>query len=620
MGWIRALFIALLACGAATAGTHVVLFGVEDYDDPSIAPLRYAVDDARALAEAFVRLGVSPEQVSILTSDATAIDRRPTRANVLAALGRARERARLGDQLVVFFAGHGVELDGEQYLLTVDTRRSLMAETALPTRLLSTVLEGLEADDVLFLFDVCRNNPDAAGARGEADSAMTEGIAKMVRPRHLGAPDALRPVVLLACDVGQRAWELDDEGHGAFTWFVLRGLGGEARDDAGVVTVSSLAGYVQREVERWSGRAHRPRQTPRLENPGGRDFALVAQPTSAAGELVPVPPDWPARLATLRLQPNVPYRVARPDGMPQVLVAGGEFTLGSVDGPDELRPVRRVDLTAFWMDLHEVTVEQYCRFLNEQRPPDEQRQRWVAVLGEVANRYLPPVIERAGGLYRPTDGRAQHPVVWVSWEGANAYAEWAGRALPSEAQWERAARGGLEGERYPWGNGLPEPGQGNLADLQCMLLYDRRPSGWPGILDYDDGFATTAPVCSFAASPFGLFDLEGNVREWCLDWYRGDFYGALPADDPVNLEPWTPRGGVDLGIVTIGGRRDPHRSLRGGSWNRPLSEVAVAWRAHAKPDEWFGDVGFRCVSPFGESGGSLADRLRQQSADAPVRY
>ena len=162
------------------------------------------------------------------------------------------------------------------------------------------------------------------------------------------------------------------------------------------------------------------------------------------------------------------------------------------------------------------------------------------------------------------------PVLGVSWDDARAYAEWAGKQLPTEAQWEKAARGGLDGKKFPWGDSDPDGSQCNFADKNTDSSWSDK-----GV---DDGYECTAPVGSFAPNGYGLYDMAGNVWEWCSDRYDASYYADSPKSNPT---------GPDSGTFRV---------VRGGSWYYNPRYLRVAGRLSDSPTDSLYYNGFRCVS------------------------
>jgi sulfatase modifying factor 1 len=310
-----------------------------------------------------------------------------------------------------------------------------------------------------------------------------------------------------------------------------------------------------------------------------------------------------------------------PSGM--VWVPGGEFTMGSdreatseqctVFGPKtDAGPEHRVRVGGFWMDATEVTNAQFAAFVQatgyvtvaERVPakadfPDAPPEALVpgssvfsppkeAVdLSDLRAwwRYVPGACwRRPEGPGSTWKGREQHPVVQVAWSDAAAYARWAGKRLPTEAEWERAARGGVDGQLYAWGNDL-RPGGRWMANI------------WQGPFPYhntaEDGFAGTAPVRSFPPNAYGLYDMAGNVWEWCSDWYRADYYAKVAAGRSVPRDPAGPDESFDPTEPGIA-----KRVVRGGSFlctDQYCTAYTVASRGRAEPSSGASNIGFRCV-------------------------
>ena len=209
------------------------------------------------------------------------------------------------------------------------------------------------------------------------------------------------------------------------------------------------------------------------------------------------------------------------DGAEMALIPSASFEMGdSKNEPEDWmkrsRPVHTVELDEFYMDVHEVTVGQFKQFVEQSGY--SYGGNWDTV-----------------AKYSPGD---EYPMVYISRNDATAYAKWAGKRLPTEAEWEYAARGGLAGERYPWGGALPNGRQCNYADknADAVLRSMNKDYDWAD-MKVDDGYAKCAPVGSYPANGYGLYDLAGNVWEWCADWYGSDYYSKSPAKNP--LEPGT---------------------------------------------------------------------------------
>ena len=240
------------------------------------------------------------------------------------------------------------------------------------------------------------------------------------------------------------------------------------------------------------------------------------------------------------------------------IIPAGEFQRGSDDtaaGDDE-QLVRMIYLDTFYIDRYEVTNAQYKQFVDahplwqKNRIPSEYHD------GDYLKHW-------EGNNY--PESKENHPVVYISWYAAIAYAEWAGKRLPTEAEWEKAARGGLVEKAYPWGNSI-DPSKAN----------------------YSAEIEDTTPVGSYLANAYGLYDMAGNAWEWCLDLYEPDFYDRSPLRNPVAGEPLTEIP------ETFRAVHSP-RVLRGGYWKNPPVFVRVADRYKRYPRSTHRGSGFRCV-------------------------
>ncbi|MER3423023.1 MAG: hypothetical protein C4293_07085 [Nitrospiraceae bacterium] len=228
--------------------------------------------------------------------------------------------------------------------------------------------------------------------------------------------------------------------------------------------------------------------------------------------------------------------IVPPEGM--VLIPAGEFTMGAESGLPDSRPRHRVLLSAYWIDKYEVTNAQYHR----------------CVADGVC---LPPKDRR---IFDDSQ-RAQHPVTNVTWKQAHTYCQLRGGRLPTEAEWEKAARG-IDGRRYPWGNS--EDPIKTLAKARAILSNHNGPAAVGSIPE--------------SVSPYGVFDLVGNVWEWVRDWYAEDYYGAAPSQDPQ------------------GPLRGSFRVLRGGDRGQGPLELRASYRAWDEMTYWGPTLGFRCAA------------------------
>jgi sulfatase modifying factor 1 len=298
-----------------------------------------------------------------------------------------------------------------------------------------------------------------------------------------------------------------------------------------------------------------------------------------------------------------------------VWIPGGEFAMGSEQFYPEERPVRRVAVDGFWMDEHPVSVEMFARFVGDtgyvtvaERPLDpanypgadpallapgslvfrksagpvdlrDNRMWWQYVIGASWR--------QPAGNGSSTEGRSAHPVVHVAWEDVSAYAQWAGKQIPTEAEWEFAARGGLDGAVFAWGD-AHFPGGRAMANT------------WQGEFPWQnlnmDGYEGTSPVGSFPPNGYGLLDVTGNVWEWTSDYYTTPSKTEHSCCIPSNPRLLTP----DDSFAPAGepGSTIPRRVIKGGS-HLCAPNYCLRYRPAARQPQMIetgtGHLGFRCI-------------------------
>ena len=320
--------------------------------------------------------------------------------------------------------------------------------------------------------------------------------------------------------------------------------------DGIVIGKTSMRGF---EVD--TGTTREKRVEIGIELPGYN--SQVRGVTLKGGQEVP----WDVQLE----KPAIPQQGAHPstilgkDGVEMVLIPAGEFRMGNYDSQadDDEKPVHTVYVDAFYIDKYEVTNAQFKAFVDAN--PQWQKNR------------IPKKYHSGGYLqdWRGNSyprGKANHPVVYVSWYAAMAYAQWAGKRLPTEAEWEKAARGGLVDKKYSWGNAI-DTSQAN----------------------YNGGVGNPTPVAMYAPNGYGLYDMTGNVWEWCLDAYDDGFYARAPRRNPLAGEMNMTELMTNYQNVTI------PRVLRGGCWLNTAQYVRIANRYRNSPAYTYSNFGFRCT-------------------------
>jgi formylglycine-generating enzyme required for sulfatase activity len=256
--------------------------------------------------------------------------------------------------------------------------------------------------------------------------------------------------------------------------------------------------------------------------------------------LAPKPTDTPRPIATPTLGIGS-TKISPIDGAAMVYVPAGEFTMGSNDGDNDEKPVHTVYLDAFWIDKYEVTNALYkkCVDAGKCSPPSDSK-------------------SYTRSSYYGNSQYDNYPVIYVAWDSANAFCSWANKKLPTEAQWEKAARG-IDGRTYPWGEGF------DGTKVNSWVSSSRQ------------GDTTSVGSYVNGASLYGTMDMAGNVWEYVVDWWGLNYYANSPYYNPT---------GPIVGDWHV---------LRGGAWDSTQSDLHVTTRGEHYPDRRIDNIGFRCV-------------------------
>ena len=538
---------------AAEPKRWALLVGVDDY--VGFIDLRYCGRDARALADSLRHGGFADENLVVLHDSAKDIRYRPFKANVEKELDILLSLAGPDDLVIVSFSGHGMHIDGKSYLCPNEADDARPTETMIAVDDVYKKFDKCPAAMKLLLVDACRNDPRPAGrksATGEADRSKL--AAAFERP-----PEGI--VVLASCAPGQISWEDEGLQHGVFMHHVLRGLAGEADGNKnGRITLNELYDFTSNGTKTYVAKHFRDIQVPAQR---GEVNGIFEVPRST-------PPD----------------EVVNSLGMTLRLIPAGEVELGSPPhetGRKENETLHRVKITKpFFIGAHEVTRGQFAQFVKTENYLTEGERDGAGGYGFdettlAPEQYPDPKYGWRNLGFTQSDA---HPVANVSWNDAQEFCrklsakEGRKYRLPTEAEWEYACRAG---EQTPYQNGENPEGLAAIGNVADAAYKTRTNDTATKSIAANDGYAFTAPVGRYKPNAFGLYDMTGNVWEWCGDWYGKTYYEESPAADPTG-----PTAGS-------------YRVLRGGGWIFPPGECRSARRQYHVPTGRNYALGFRVV-------------------------
>jgi len=515
------------------ATKSAVIVGISDYPpETGMTQLKFAKADADAMAAALRAQGYS---VRLLT------DGRATRSLITSAVREAAQIADPSGAVLFFFSGHGFATSAaKNFLVTSGVTAEDVAKEGLSLEDLQAEMQRSPARQKMMFIDACRNEPGkSASARSFSDLQASSGLR-----------------VLLSTQSGKMSFENDSLKQGVFTHFLLRGMGGEAAGADGLVTFRDLSDFLASSVRRWSFEQGFTQVPVERSDEASGDFLLAR---ANVAPVVPVPPPVviPAgpKRGDVKTNPK--------DGQRYAFIPSGTFRMGCSEGDNQClpseKPTRDVTISkGFWLGQTEVTVEAYRRFAS------------------AVGRNLPDEPKFEDRPLNPGWANGKVPMVNVDWNDSSAYCTWIGGRLPTEAEWEFAARAETTGARYGDLSAIAWFGDNaGSSSLDTANIWDKDPKNYYKRLSNNQN--TFHAVAQKGPNAFGLYDMLGNVSEWTSDWYGEGYYQGAERTDPNG----PPNG--------------ENRSLRGGSCYNNPRYVRVSYRYWYSPGVRDFSVGFRCV-------------------------
>lgn len=521
---------------AGTEQRIALVIGNKEY--MNISPLKNPINDANDMAEALEEIGFTVIKV-------TDTDYR----QLIGAVNKFKESLSRSDVALFYYSGHGVSYQNQNYLLPIDADISCLeriAEYGIPlNRILADIANQKVKNSFVFL-DACRNVPNLKLCSSTTrDLTATSGLVKPgVNPNG--------SMVVYSTNEGSTADDNIDARNGLFTGALLKYITEPNID------IRSILDMTSKDVLEASNGKQRPGRYDELL---GKFYFLTTPQSAQVDSFVP----------------SVTTPVVDLEPVPLTYIAAGSFDMGSKDGDPNEDSIRHVSLKEFKIGTYETTVEEFEKFVESTGYVSDAETKGFSLVWSGES----PIDKEGLNWRHGADGELQtdksQPVIHVSYNDAMAYCRWLSSRtnrtyrLPTEAEWEYAAGNGSKHTTYSWGNSDSQNVSANVADLTSQKAA-MSPEFFK---NYTDGYVYTAPVGKFAPNELGLYDMIGNVAEWCLDWYD-DFY-ASGTNNPKG--PFT---GTD-------------RVIRGGSWKSPPKYSRVPTRDFNEPYYTYNYVGFRVV-------------------------
>ena len=521
------LLAGAFTCNPAISQNKIALvIGNATYKD---SPLRNPVNDANAFAASLRAVGFT-----------VIVKNNLNKTEMENAVRNYSQRLTAGDVALLYYSGHGMQVKGVNYLVPVG--ESIYSEVDIPYKSMEAqfvidYMQEAKTSVNIIILDACRDNPF------KSFRSLSRGFVPVIAPQG----------TFIAYSTAPGTVAFDGAGtHSPYTENLIA-----AMEKPGI-PIEEMFKEVRRNVMNETSKMQVPWESSSLIDAFAFNGAVKDKEPDRK---LPDFASW------------IPAMVSIP---------GGTFLMGSNDGEDDEKPVHRVTVSGFSMGKYEVTVSQFKKFIDEtghrtDADKDGGSYMWTGSEWE----------KRAGVTWRcDAEGNARpqneydHPVIHVSWNDAVEYCRWlSGKTgntyrLPTEAEWEYAAGNGAKHTRYSWGNGEPwGKNGGNVADEAAKRKF----SGWTIFSGYDDGYVFTSPVGTYNPNEFGLYDMTGNVWEWCSDWYGAQYYQGSPASNPE-----VPSSGSN-------------RVNRGGGWDNDPRSCRTSNRSDDTPDKRYDSMGFRLV-------------------------
>jgi len=537
------LLLILLAL-PAWATRHALLIGNWDYDENGLfQPLRQPKNDLAAMQKLLKEKGRG-FRITVIKN--------ARRSELMRRFNRFLESLHKGDTVLFYYSGHGAQIGNSDYLIPVGAPFYSIAEVidrdqgAVSLNIMVERIQEKIGDEgvQIAVLDACRNDLTKGGGGAGAG---------------LGSISAAGVLVAYAASPGKRAWATGPNGMSPFTYYLVEALKQNASKK-----IQEVLEETAKAVRHYTRKYQWPWQAGNLMG----EFCLA--PPCGRGETRLVNAGKTTRAKSQAREPapsskRYAFHDTLKDGSPgpeMMYLPPMTFRMGDLSGAGQRneKPVRTVHLDGYAIGRYEVTNAQYVAFLNAVQPSDNARKRWLYIKAQNESSH----IWQSGDRFGVEAGYEKHPVVGVSWYGVQAYVHWLSEQtgqryrLPTEAEWEAAARAGTQ-TKYSWGNQEPicTPGAPNGA--QFGSCNKRR----------------TALVGTFAANPFGLYDMHGNVREWVADCYLETY------DPTATHNPLAENNHCVLRVV------------RDGAWSDPVWLLRSARRQGNYPNLTASVIGFR---------------------------